>query len=234
MTAKYISLLCAAAFLLGANSCRESIHPGKAAGDTATIPSPLPADTASEVLKDTATQTTPAKYDTLRIEGIKQPVRLTEFNEPNYGVLTYFPERDFLPQTSASGEGMAVNFSSNFGGQKNEKAHVNIFFPVGNPGIDQLRDMTIGPRGIFAANKWRLIKSDKKTKLLYQWAHEQYVFQHKNGDNYTSGSVIIGEASGRRMQVVLKYPVDYAEGFMPRAHILLKHLKISALKESGF
>lgn len=187
------------------------------------------AHSATKVLKDST-----GKYDTLFIEGTREVVKLTAYRDANYGVETYIPAQDFLPKPTASGEGMSVRFISNFGGRKNEKAKINVFFPAGNPGIDQLRDMTIGPQGIFAMNKWRLIRSDKKVKLPYSWAQEQYFFQHRDGEEYLSGYVIIGESAGRAMQVIATYPPDYAEGFLPRSHILLKHLKISPLKEPGF
>ncbi|MES2766219.1 MAG: hypothetical protein V4642_10140 [Bacteroidota bacterium] len=209
-------------------SCENNKQPYNAAADTSAVIFP---DTTlpKKVLKDSS-----VRFDTILIEGKREAVKLTSYNEPNYGVKTFIPGRDFIPEPSASGEGMSVNFIANFGGRKNPNAHVNIFFPAGNPGLDQLRDMTIGPQGLLAENKWRLIRSDKKAKMPYSWAQEQYVFQHKDGDQYSSGSVIIGESAGRGMQIIVEYPVEYAEGFMPRAGILLKHLKISALKEPGF
>lgn len=182
-----------------------------------------------KVLKDST-----EKYDTLFIEGTSEIVKLTLYRDANYGIQTYIPAQDFLPKPTASGEGMSVRFISNFGGRTNEKAQVNVFFPAGNPGIDQLRDMTIGPKGLFAANKWRLIRSDQKVKLPYSWAQEQYFFQHRDGEEYLSGYVIIGESAGRGMQVIATYPPEYAEGFLPRSNILLKHLKISPLKEPTF
>jgi hypothetical protein len=181
------------------------------------------------VLKDSL-----ARYDTILLEGARQPVKLIPYTETNYGIRTFIPAHDFIPELSASGEGMSVKFIANFGGVKNPGANVQVFFPVGNPGLDQLRDMTIGPQGLMAMNKWRHIKSFKKSNVPYAWAQEQYTFQHKDGTKYSSGSVIIGESQGRAIQVIIVYPAEYGDGFMPRAGILLKHLKISPLKEPGF
>lgn len=225
---KIVLCLCVIPAVFFVISCGNNAHPGRISGDTATAI--LPDTTLLKgVLKDTS-----LRYDTIFIEGTQETIQLTPYSEPNYGVATFIPEHDFIAEPSASGEGMSVKFISNFGGQKNPKANINVFFPAGNPGLDQLRDMTIGPRGLLAMNKWRLLKSDKKTKLPYSWAQEYYTFQHKDGNNYSSGSVIIGESQGRAMQVIITYPSEYGDGFLPRAGILLKHVQISALKEPSF
>jgi hypothetical protein len=230
MSFKTILFACIFPVLILCNSCRENTGAGDIWRDTVLkteADSQLSA-ASKPVVKDTA------DYDTILIEGTRQPVKLMPYSEPNYGIKTFIPERDFLPETSASGEGMAVKFIANFGGRKNENAYVNVFFPAGNPGLDQLRDMTIGPRGLLAMNKWRLMKSFKKPDVPYGWAQEYYTFQHKDGSNYSSGSVLIGESKGRTVQVAIHYPAEYADGFMPRANILLKNLRISPLPETGF
>lgn len=218
--------------LLCLSSCKEAGRGGRE-GDSTGITDTV----ADSFLKDTAqgaTITTTTRYDTLYIEGTKETVRLTHYREPNYGVETYIPAQDFIAEESASGEGMAVHFISNLGNWRNDQANVRLFFPAGQPGIDQMRDMTIGPRGLLAINKWRLIKSDERRPLPYPWALEEYTFQHRDEETFYSGSVILGESSGRPVRVTVVYPLDYAEGFLPRARILLKHLKIHPLKEPKF
>ena len=220
------SLICCAVLLI---TCGKPLQPGVIVEDTTAGLIPDTSAIAAGVIK----KEYPVKYDTLRIEGNRQAVRLTLYNEENFGVRTYIPDRDFIPETVASGEGMAIHFIANFGGRKNENARVSIFFPAAHVGIDQLRDMTIGPNGLLAINKWRLIKSFKRAELPYAWAHEQYTFQYRNGDNYFSGLIIIGESNGRPLRVVTQYPDEYADGFPVRANIILKNLKVAPLRDPG-
>lgn len=173
------------------------------------------------------TQKPSTKTATINIEGEKTTVSLQEYSHPLF--TTYFPNQDFIPESVSSGEGTTVRFYTNFGGTKNEAAYVQLFFPGYANTLNQLKQSWIeGENGLLASNGWRIVEVVQEA--TYPWAKEKIVF-HQPEKNIT-GTVYLGEVAGNAFYVVTHYPVEYGDGFMPRANIILQNLDINASNSS--
>lgn len=162
----------------------------------------------------------PTKTATITVEGEKVPVQLRLYKYSNL-LTTYFPEKDFLVTESSSGEGSSVRFIANFGGQKNENAYVHFAFLNNLKTLGQVRNFVNGKNGLIASNKWRVVSRSNNVK--YPWAKEKIVFSQ--GKNIV-GAVYIGEQKGKAFYVITHLPVEYGDGFSPRADLILKNIKI--------
>ncbi|PPS46074.1 hypothetical protein B1A85_00655 [Chroococcidiopsis sp. TS-821] len=168
------------------------------------------------------TQNPLTKTATINIEGEKTTVSLQEYSHPL--LTTYFPNQDFIPESVSSGEGTAIRFDSNFGGTKNETAYVQFFFPGYANTLNQLKQSWIeGENGLLASNGWRII--EVLPEATYPWAREEIVFQQP--EKNITGSVYLGELAGNAFYVVTHYPVEYGDGFVPRANIILQNANIN-------
>ncbi|PIG92961.1 hypothetical protein [Gloeocapsopsis sp. IPPAS B-1203] len=169
----------------------------------------------------TDTQKTPTKTATIDIEGEQTTVSLQLYSHPFF---TTYPTQDFLSESVASGEGTAVWFYANFGGTKNESAYVQFFFPGYAKTLDQLKQNWIeGENGLLASNGWQII--EVVGEVAYPWAKEKINF-HQPEKNII-GTVYLGEAEGNAFYVVTHYPVEYGDGFVPRANVILQNLEIN-------
>jgi hypothetical protein len=161
----------------------------------------------------------PTKTATIFLEGEKIPITLRLYDQYSHLFTTYFPEKDFLAEGSGSGEGTGVRFIANFGGSKNENAYVHVAFLNNLTTLGQVRSFINGKRGLIASNKWRVVS--KTQNVSYPWAKEKIVFS--KGKDIT-GSLYLGEQNGKAFYVITHYPVEYGDGFSPRADLILSNL----------
>ncbi|MDQ3799881.1 MAG: YobA family protein [Acidobacteriota bacterium] len=162
------------------------------------------------------------KTDYLRVEGERRRVTLRLFDEVDLPFAAYYPENDFIPETGASDEGQSLRFVSKMGGRKNENAYVHIFFPYRNSSPAQVRRLVSGNRGLLKTNGWRVKDVKPNKNYNFAWAKEQIFFADRNND----GFVLIGRQQNRAFYVIVHYPKEYAEGFLPRAEVVLKNLLV--------
>ncbi|MBE9192276.1 hypothetical protein IQ230_18335 [Gloeocapsopsis crepidinum LEGE 06123] len=172
----------------------------------------------NQVSQSTGIQKPVTKTASINIEGEKTTIFLELYSNPCF--TTYFPAQDFIPESVASGEGTAVWFYTNFGGTKNEAAYIQFFFPSYANTIDQLRQWVEGESGLFASNGWRIIEVVQE--VTYPWAKEEIIFYQP--EKNITGTVFLGEAQGNAFYVVTHYPVEYGDGFIPRANVILQNL----------
>jgi hypothetical protein len=165
------------------------------------------------------------KTATISVEGEKVPITLRLYDQYRNLFTTYFPEKDFLAEGVSSGEGTGVKLIANFGGSKNENAYVHVAFLNDFKTLDQIRSFVNSKNGLLASNGWQVV--ERTQKAPYTWAKEKIVFS--KGKNVV-GNVYLGEQSGKVFYVITHYPVEYGDGFPPRADLILRNLEVAVNK----
>ncbi|BAY13612.1 hypothetical protein [Calothrix sp. NIES-2098] len=162
------------------------------------------------------------KTDTITVEGEKIPITLKLYDQYSNLFTTYFPDGEFIAEGGSSGEGTGVRFIANFGGNKNENAYVHVAFLNNVKTLEQVKSFVNGKNGLIASNKWRVV--DRSQKVPYPWAKEKIVFS--KGKNIV-GTIYLGQQKGKVFYVITHFPVEYGDGFPPRADLILKNIQVS-------
>lgn len=162
--------------------------------------------------------------DTLRIEGLPEPVVLLRFDEPGVPFTAYYPS-DVAPDVGASGEGLGVRFHAAFGGTRRDDAYLAFFFPSEASGMASMSGLLAlleGPNGLFESNGWAYesVRPDGGTTPC-DWAAAAYRFEPSGHARSANGTVCVGRHDGRAFYVLEHVPDALAEGFAPRAARLL-------------
>jgi hypothetical protein len=165
------------------------------------------------------------KTTTISVEGEKVPVTLKLYDQYSNLFTTYFPDKEFLVEGGSSGEGTGVRFIANFGGSRNENAYVHVAFLNNFKTLGQLKSFVNGKNGLIASNKWRVV--NRNQKVAYTWAKEKIVFSQ--GKNIV-GNVYLGQQNGKVFYVITQFPVEYGDGFPPRADLILQNLQAAGVK----
>lgn len=165
------------------------------------------------------------KTATISVEGEKVPVTLKLYDQYSDLFTTYFPDKEFIAEGLSSGEGTGVRFIANFGGSRNENAYVHIAFLNDVKTLDQLKNFVNGKNGLIASNKWRVV--NRNQKVAYPWAKEKIVFSYSKD---IVGSLYLGQQNGKVFYVITQFPVEYGDGFPPRADLILQNLQATGVK----
>ncbi len=199
-------------------ACADS-DPGPAEEARAEASSPVAGADASSRVDRPATRT-----DTIRIEGMAEPVELRLFRTPDGFPIpfsTYVPE-DMEPSGDASGR--TAHFTAEFGGVRNEDAFLHFYvFPQGTPLQETLALMKgyKTSRGVPVSQGLEPI-ADELPRPDLRWATEDaYRFLYESGDSWYTGTVGVGEWNDRYYMMVQHYPQEYGDGFGPRTALIL-------------
>ncbi|BAU15416.1 hypothetical protein LEP3755_59740 [Leptolyngbya sp. NIES-3755] len=172
---------------------------------------------------------TPSQTTTIQIEGEPQQVPLESIQTPNFS--THFPEDRFAVQRGGgSGEGEGTWFYwKQPDGTINKDAYVQVFFPGAKQSLSQVRQFLVGERGIFNANQWEQVNrgsGDSYAEIAYApWLRDLILFKPRTNPQNITGTAYLGEIEGRAFYVISHYPREYADGFSPRADVILRNLK---------
>jgi hypothetical protein len=161
----------------------------------------------------------PIKTATISVEGEKIPITLRLYDQYSDLFTTYFPEKDFIVEGGGSGEGTGVRFIANFGGSKNENAYVHVAFMNNLRTLGQVRSFINRKGGLIASNGWQVVSQTQN--VSYPWAKEKIVFS--KGKDIT-GTLYLGQQKGKAFYIITHYPVEYGDGFPPRADLILRNL----------
>ena len=209
--------------LLGSlSACRFQVplQGDSAVSPQPTTPSPTPEDPTAN---PTQTQRPEVSSETIQVEGTPVQLSLTLLNEPELPFTTYVPTRDFVTDIVESDTDTSIVFYSNLGGTVNESAYVRIVLPKRSTTYADVRNRILGDRGLLTQNRWQI--TDRTNVVVYPWAQEQIMFRSAAVDETTVGKIFMGEHNGRGFYVLMHYPVEYTEGFDPRAMVILDELK---------
>jgi hypothetical protein len=158
----------------------------------------------------------------LSVEGETTEIELQRFISEFSPFITYFPE-DFTPDAEGAGEGDRFYFSPT--GTPNPDAYVEVVFPAGVSGSEDVQELVLGGKGLLASNNWNVISQNSSTP--YPWAVEEIVYEQNTEAEIYTGAVYIGEQNGEAFYVVTHAPIEYGDGFAPRANMILENLEVN-------
>lgn len=198
----------------GSNSQNSTVQPST----TQTTQSPQTANTKAESPQSNT------KTATMSVEGEKTEVVLKVYDQTPDVFTTYYPDNDFIAESENVAEGTGVRFYFNAGDTLNKDVFVGTYFPRQPIPLEQLKQVA-QERGLIQPSQWQEVT--RTTDVPYSWAKEKIVYQRRGGSEPIQGEVYLGEANGKTFYVVTHYPAEYAEGFGPRADMILKNLDVS-------
>jgi hypothetical protein len=186
--------------------------------EPAKVPRPLPKPQASSG-KPEAAKPEPLAKELSQIE----TARLRIYDEPGMPIRAEYPDTMEVVGTG-SGEGSGFIFSFKPQGTALDKATIHIFLPKGAATAADQEPFVTGPKGLMENNGWK--KEDVTTetvKFPYGWVKKIINFSDP-GNKGMVGKILLGETSGQAVQVVLYYPGDMDNDFLPNANLILKKL----------
>jgi len=165
-----------------------------------------------------------AKHDPVAKEhGKKETAKLQIYDEPGMAIKTEYPDTMKVEGTG-SGEGSGFIFTFKPQGNSLDKAEVHIFLPRGAATAAAQEPFVTGPRGLLENNGWKKAGETKDTpEFPYAWVRKIISFSDP-GNKGMTGEILLGEASGQAVQVILYYPRDMSKEFLANGHLILKNL----------
>ncbi|MBW3534513.1 MAG: hypothetical protein KY453_04755 [Gemmatimonadetes bacterium] len=189
-----------------------------AAGDA--VPAADTALSAAGASVPGASERPATRTDTLLVEGMPEPVELRLVRSPDGFPLpfsTYAPAEFRVEQAMREGQ-PAVRFVAAFGGVRSEDAFVEIaLYPAGG--------------GQAAALERAALSMDPSAEpeILdgsgLGWAELGWRWRGGGADGPYVAHFLLGHHGERWFQVLRRYPPEYAEGFVPRAEVILESLR---------
>lgn len=178
----------------------------------------------SGAIRDTAGATAARpqmRVDTLLLEGTAEPVELTLVRAPDGFPLPFstYATSDFIVESTASkgDDDPAVRFIAAFGGVRNDDAFLEVAaYPAG---LTEAQATARAERAVGAGGN---VVAPEEGSM--DWAVRQWRLSTRD----PSGGVILGFAAlgrhdGRWFHILARYPGEYADGFGPRADLILEH-----------
>lgn len=158
------------------------------------------------------------KKGTIGIEGMQQEFNLNLVEGSPPAFYTYIPA-DMVVERVSSGEGDSFRFLANFAGKKRDDAYMTFFFYPKGTNLEQAVKFA---NSFILINKWQKInRQNPDTGKYYDWSESEWHFQsHVNGGDYL-GSIAVGKHQDRIFHVLIYYPEDFSEGFIPRTKKIL-------------
>lgn len=196
---------------------------GERADETAGAEDSSPARIDTETGHEPGTRTE-TRTDTISIEGMSEPLSLRLFRARDDFPLpfgAYVPE-DIDPRADPAEA--TVHFTAEFGGVRNEDAFVHLFvFPAGtdlHEAVAVARGYTAGRTGI-PVSRGIDVTEDRPPPDL-GWAVESFRFRYQHDGEWYLGTVGVGQRDERHYMIVRHYPAEHADGFAPRADLILE------------
>lgn len=163
----------------------------------------------------------PTRSDTVRIEGMAEPISLrlfTALEDFPLPFTAYVPEEMAAQRASES----AVDFIAEFGGTRSEDAFVHLYvFPEETDrqaALAAAKAYKTG-RGIPISQGLEII-ADATLPPHLRWAEEAYRFRYQSVDRWYAGTLGVGRKGDRYFMIVRHRPAEYGDGFGPRADLI--------------
>jgi hypothetical protein len=154
--------------------------------------------------------------------------RLLTYDGPaeNIPVTAQYPDTMEV-MAAGSGEGVGVFFTFQPQGNALDDAEVSVFLPANSSDTGDLMNFITGPNGLIASNGWTLEGSRADTAAEFPYPWFEMVFDIST-DMEQSGHVLIGQAAGQPIQVIVLYPAERSDAFWPAANTVLDSLAFDA------
>lgn len=168
------------------------------------------------------------RIDTVLLEGMPEEIRLSLFETPDDFPLpfhAYVPE-GIAPEVLESDSGGAVRFVSEMGGVRNEGALLHLHVYAAGTSEEAAAAAVRG----FASSRGALASQgegeEPTVTRRFEWSVAEYSFRERSLDRGPiSGVVALGRRPAHVFHVLLQYPPEYEEGFVPRARKILETLR---------
>lgn len=225
MKFKETAYLMVGAFLLPVTACTTIAQSGNpVAPEELTASSTDTQQAAPLTAQSQVTQERPATATgTISIEGEATEIELELFDAVPLPFTTYVPAEEFTKEVTATDEGNGVRFYFSPTGTPNKDAYIHVFFPKDAPTSEAMSEMLTGAQGLLTSNGWQVI--DRTDSTEYPWAKERITYQQSTAEGAYTGTVFVGEHEGRSFLAFTHYPLEYGDGFEPRAAIVLENLE---------
>jgi len=153
----------------------------------------------------------------------KETVKLQIYDEPNMAIRAEYPDTMEV-EGMGSGEGSGFFFRFKPRGNTLDKAKVHIFLPRGAATAADQEPFVTGPKGLLENNGWKKEGETKDTgKFPSEWVRKVISFSDPKNKEMV-GKILLGEASGQAVQVILYYPADRGNEFLTNANLILGKL----------
>jgi hypothetical protein len=155
------------------------------------------------------------RVDTISVEGMPEPIELRLTREPpefDLPFTTYVPE-GFLIEPKEDGDLDAIRFVAAFGGVRNPSAFLEVAaYP---PEIAPDRASWVGSsiQGLTP-----LPQGERRA----DWAVEEWRAEGRDPSGPYVAWLGLGRAGERWFHVLSRYPLEYGDGFPPRAAVILE------------
>ncbi|MEP0909542.1 hypothetical protein NDI45_01270 [Leptolyngbya sp. GB1-A1] len=159
----------------------------------------------------------------IHVSGRMAEVELTLLNQPSLPFTTYFPAKDFKPQSIASQAGTGIRLVYSPQGKPRSNTYVDIVQPQQKATLDQLRDYVLDPQGLLAKNQWQLV--DRTNIVSYPWVKEKLIYRQQTPNGTIEGAVYLGETEGQAFYLMTHYPEREISRFESLGTIALENLQ---------
>jgi hypothetical protein len=187
-------------------------------GAAADAPAPAPPVVERPPLPQAPADRPPSRRDTIQIEGNPEPVELRLVRSPADFPMpfTTYATSDFVVEPARRGDDPAVRFIAAFGGRRNDRAFVEVLaYPAG---LSETEALARAQRAGTDEGGGALVPAERP---LPRWAIGAWRLQGRGPDGMVLGGVSVGRHGPRRFHVLTRYPAEYADGFGPRAQVIL-------------
>lgn len=214
----------------------DSESPTSTTPDSADDPSTglgsSPEETSSENVDDDSDQSSSARQrpefssEQIEIEGQPTELTLKLFTEPELPYSTYLPIDEFVTDIQETDQATVVTHYANFGGTLNENAYIRVVLPKRSTTVETLQEQVLGEEGLMASQNWQI--TDRTDVVVWPWAREYIHYLSSDADQNSAGEILIGEHEGQGFYILSHYPIEYTEGFEPRAMVLINELQFKS------
>lgn len=162
------------------------------------------------------------KTDTIELEGNKESFQFTLHDNPALQFSTYIVD-DFLVEGASSGEGEALIVYANFAGNKNEDAKVFFFSPSG--GTQTVEEQAEQAKEAVKSEGFEIMERTDGSPNRYALSEMEFDISKKKDSGETIlGTVSVFQHGDRVYRVIVQYPEDWTEGFVPRVHKMFEDI----------
>ena len=144
-------------------------------------------------------------------EAVKNIAKLKTYDDPNMPIRTEYPDI-MKVEATASGEGSGFFFTFKPQGTALDRAKVHLFLPRGAATAADQEPFVVGPNGLLKSNGWKMEGESTDT------------------NQGMVGKILLGEANGQAVQVILYYPGDMNKDFLIDANLILGKLHFKSDK----
>lgn len=178
---------------------------------------------------DDEPQTLPAqdrpatKTDNIALEGTEEPFEFTLHDVPALQFSTYVVN-DFEVAGSSSADGDSFVVYANFAGVKNEEARAEWFSP--NDKGATVEQLAADTQKQLESDGYQIVSSEEGAANIFDLSEVEFRFKKQKDDGtQIVGTVGVFSHGDRVYRLTVHYPIEYAEGLMPRVMKMVEDIE---------